>query len=489
MTKSAFWADSTGGRIMEDHSSNERKEISKSLKRFFSVGDFGFNLMTNIETYYFQFFLTDIAKYTIPVVTLIATLTSLVDAALSWVYGVLLNTMKPMKWGRYRSWLAVIPWLVPFLYAFQFIKLNDGAAGIVVIIVATITSHIAWNIPFVANISMINIASKTPDDRMALSSTRALWGALGMVLYSYVGPGAVSILAAVVGAKNSYGAAAFVFGALMAAGYFAHFKMFEGYEETGAEEIARLQREKKAKQDQHAEKGHGMLKSLTSNPYLLGLIVADLAKYVYMFVANGIAVYYFTYVAGNAGLTATFILISNLLGVAASYLSKKAAGKFSARNTVIIAYLSMVVVLVLGFLFYNSTWVVLIMVSIAQFFCTMTNACGPALYADCAIYSEYKTGTNATGMIMGLSNIPLKIGVVSRGILINACLAMAGFSLAVVQSNEVTEKLARGISMGFTVIPAIAVGIGALILIFGYKLSSKDIEGYSAEIEKRKQNR
>lgn len=138
MTKSAFLADSTGGRIMEDHSSNERKEISKSLKRFFGVGDFGFNLMTNIETYYFQFFLTDIAKYTIPVVTLIATLTSLVDAALSWVYGVLLNTMKPMKWGRYRSWLAVIPWLVPFLYAFQFIKLNDGAAGIVVIIVLSL---------------------------------------------------------------------------------------------------------------------------------------------------------------------------------------------------------------------------------------------------------------------------------------------------------------------------------------------------------------
>ena len=284
---------------MEEHSnheqnSNEHKEISKSLKRFFGVGDFGFNFMTNIETYYFQFFLTDIAKFTIPIVTLIATLTSLVDAALSWVYGVLLNTMKPMKWGRYRSWLVVIPWLVPFLYAFQFIKLIDGVAGIVIIIVATITSHIAWNIPFVANISMINIASKTPEDRMALSSTRALWGALGMVLYSYVGPGVVSILAAVVGAKNSYGAAAFVFGAVMAAGYFAHFKMFEGYEESGTEEFARLQREKKAKQDQHTAKGHGMLKSLAANPYLLGLIVADLAKYVYMFVASGIAVYYFT---------------------------------------------------------------------------------------------------------------------------------------------------------------------------------------------------
>lgn len=473
--------DSDGGK--------KRNGISRSLKRFFGVGDFGFSFMTNIETYYFTYFLTNIAEFSLPVVTMITTIASVVDAALSWIYGVILDTFKPMKWGRYRSWLVVIPWLVPFLYAFQFIKLNDGVAGIVIIIVATITSHIAWNIPFVANISMINIASKTPEDRMALSSTRALWGALGMVLYSYVGPGVVSILAAVVGAKNSYGAAAFVFGAVMAAGYFAHFKMFEGYEESGAEEFARLQREKKAKQDQHTAKGHGMLKSLAANPYLLGLIVADLAKYVYMFVASGIAVYYFTYVAGNAGLTATFILISNLLGVAASYLSKRAAGKFSARNTVIISYLCMVVVLVLGFIFYNSTWMVLIMVSIAQFFCTMTNACGPALYADCAIYSEYKTGTNATGMIMGLSNIPLKIGVVSRGILINACLAMAGFSLAVVQSNEVTVKLARGISMGFTIIPAIAVGLGALILIFGYKLSSKDIEKYSAEIEKRKQNR
>ncbi len=227
---------------MKEKEGNSKRSsgISKSLRRFFGVGDMGLNLMTNIETYYFQFFLTDIAKFALPIVTLISTVSSLVDAALSWAYGAFLNTMKPMKWGRYRSWLAVIPWLVPFLYAFQFIKLNDGVAAVVIIIIATITSHIAWNIPFVANISMINIAAKTPEDRMALSSTRAVWATLGMVLYSYVGPGTVAILASVVGAENSYGAAAFVFGVLMAAGYFAHFKMFEGYEETGAEDRSLL---------------------------------------------------------------------------------------------------------------------------------------------------------------------------------------------------------------------------------------------------------
>ena len=365
--------------------------------------------------------------------------------------------------------------------------MGSGTAAVVIIIAAKITSHIAWNIPFVANISMINMASKTPEDRMALSSSRAIWQSLGRVFYSYVGPAVVAVMTGIVGEKNSYGATAFAFAALMAAGYFAHFKMFEGYEETGAQEIERMRRElteKKARGRQ--DKGNGLLKCLTTNPYLLGLTVADLAKYIYSFVASGIAVYYFTYVAHNKDLTATFILISSLLGVAASYLSKTAAKKFSARNTVIYAYLAMAVVLVLGFLFYRQPWAVIILVSLAQFFCTMTNACGPALYADCAIYSEYKTGKNATGLIMGLSNIPLKIGVVSRGILISACLAIAGFNLETVEKGITSPQLERGISMGFTIIPAIAVALGAVIMIFGFRLTRDKIEKYSAELEKRK---
>lgn len=467
----------------------ERNGISKALKRFFGVGDFGFSFMTNIETYYFNFFLTNVAQFALPVVTMITTITSLIDAGLSWVYGAMINSVKPMKWGRYRSWLIVIPWLVPFLYAFQFIKLGDGPLAIVVIIVATIASHVAWNIPFVANVAMINIASKTPNDRMALSSSRALWQSLGRVFYSYVGPGTVAALAGLFGEKNSYGAAAFAFGALMAAGYFAHFKMFQGYEETGAEELARIREEREMQnKNPNKSKENGLIKSLTTNPYLLGLIVADLAKYVYSFVASGIAVYYFTYVSKNAALLATFILISNLLGVAASYLSKKVANKFSARNTVIYSYLLMVVILVAAFLCYKNTWVIIGLMSLAQFFATLTTACGPALYADCAIFSEYKTGRNATGLIMGLMNIPIKVGVVSRGLLIGACLSFAGFDAATANAAETTAQLERGISMGFTLIPGIAVAIGAIIMIFGYKLTREKIEGYSSEIAKRKEN-
>ena len=145
------------------------------LKRFYGVGDCGFTLMSNIESYYFSFFLTNLAQFSLPMVTLITTISSTVDAALSWIYGAILNSIKPLKWGRYRSWLVVIPWLVPFLYAFQFVKIGDGWVSAIIIIVAAIASHVAWNFAYVANVSMISVAGKTPEERSQLSSTRAAW--------------------------------------------------------------------------------------------------------------------------------------------------------------------------------------------------------------------------------------------------------------------------------------------------------------------------
>lgn len=43
--------------------------------------------------------------------------------------------------------------------------------------------------------------------------------------------------------------------------------------------------------------------------------------------------------------------------------------------------------------------------------------------------------------------------------------------------------------MGFTIIPAIAVGLGALIMIFGFRLTRNKMEQYSAELEKRKRSK
>ncbi len=171
-----------------------KKELSKALKLFYGVGDCGFTLMTNVESYFFNFFLTNLAQFGLGTVTLITTISSAVDACLSWMYGAVLNSIKPKKWGRYRSWLILLPWLVPFLFAFQFLKIGDGVLSVVIIIVATIASHVVWNFPYVANVSMIAIAGQTPDDRAQLSSTRAAWANFSKVIFSYVGPPLAAVL-------------------------------------------------------------------------------------------------------------------------------------------------------------------------------------------------------------------------------------------------------------------------------------------------------
>ena len=115
-----------------------KKDLSKSLKIFYGIGDLLFTLMSSIEGYFFTFFLTNLAMFPLATVAFITTVASTIDACISWVYGAILNSVKPMKYGRYRSWLILLPWTVPFIYAFQFMKIGDGTISIVIIIVATV---------------------------------------------------------------------------------------------------------------------------------------------------------------------------------------------------------------------------------------------------------------------------------------------------------------------------------------------------------------
>ena len=456
----------------------EKKGLSGALKKFYGVGDCGFTLMSNIESYYFSFFLTNLAKFSLPMVTFITTTASTVDALLSWIYGAILNSIKPMKWGRYRSWLIVIPWLVPFLYAFQFVKIGDGMVSAVIIIIAAIASHVAWNFAYVANVSMISVAGKTPEERSQLSATRAAWANLSKVIFSYIGPGLAAVAAGIIGEVNQYGAAAFVLGCIMAVLYYAHFKMFDGYEAVQLEAASG----KKVAKDKTG--GMDLIRALLQNPPLIALLIADLAKFMFNFVLMGVATYYFTYIAGNGKMLATYILVTNIFCVVGAYLSKTLSNKFTTRTTTIGVMAIQAVLLIVSYFMYNNVMVVIVLMSIAMFGYGITYACTPALYGDTIVYSEWKTGKNAAGWISGLQNVPLKVSIMTRGIIISACLTMGNFSPDIDPASA-SEGLKNAISIGFMVIPAIALIVAVAALIFGFKLTKDKVDQYAAEIASR----
>jgi GPH family glycoside/pentoside/hexuronide:cation symporter len=102
------------------------KPITKATGFWYGFGDCWFTIMSNVETFFWNFFMTNVAMFATEIVTTISLIASLVDAFLSWIYGGIINAVKPGKFGRYRTWLVMAPWIVPFLYAFQFLKIGEG---------------------------------------------------------------------------------------------------------------------------------------------------------------------------------------------------------------------------------------------------------------------------------------------------------------------------------------------------------------------------
>jgi GPH family glycoside/pentoside/hexuronide:cation symporter len=361
------------------------------------------------------------------------------------------------------------------------VKLNGGVGGAVVITIAAISSHVAWNLAYVANVSMISVAGKTPEDRSQLAATRGAWANLSKVVFSFVILPVASVAAGIVGEVNQYGGAAFAFGCIMAVFYFVHFKMFEGYEEvqdTTAQDAA------KAKAAKDKTGGMDLIRALLQNPPLIALMIADLAKFMFNFVLMGFAAYYFMYVAGDANMTTTYILVTNIFCVVGSYLSKPLSDKLTTRTTAIAVMAIQAILLIVSYFMYQQVTLVIVLMSIGLFGYGITYSCTPALYADTIVYSEWKTGKNAAGWISGLQNVPLKISIMTRGIIISACLAMGEFN-ADIKPGEAPEKLQKAVALGFMLIPAIALIIAVIALVFGFKLTKDKVVQYQNEIAER----
>ena len=451
------------------------KGLSNSLKYFFGVGDAGFNLMSNIETFYFMTFLTDLAAFSPAIAGLINSVFSIVDACLSWIYGGILNGTKAKKWGRYRSWLILVPWIVPFLYAFQFIRVSSNEMlSAVIIIAAAIASHVVWNIGYVANATLVSVVGKTPEDRATLASSRGTWNNIGSLLFSYLGLPLATLLAGFVGETNKFAAAAFCLGILMVLGYYAHFKMTDGYEEIETGNGPKAGAAKVSIPD--------MFKSLFANPQLMILMIADLDKWCVKFVTAAAAIYYFRDAMHNPGLMTPYLLAIGLAAIVGAFATRYLAKSLSNRTTAIISFVGMAVSLALIYVAYTSYVAVIALMTLAQFFYGVAYSISPALYADTVVYTTHKTGKNAAGWIMGLQNLPLKVGVFMRGTIVAACLAAVGW-----QKGVALEGAARqGMTVALGLVPAVLCAIGAVLLVFGYKLTREKIAECQAAIDANK---
>ena len=103
-------------------------------------------------------------------------------------------------------------------------------------------------------------------------------------------------------------------------------------------------------------------------------------------------------------------------------------------------------------------------------------------YSNCAVYSEWKTGINRTGTIMGLTGVPIKVSLTAVGILVPAVLASAGY----VAGEAITEVIKSALINAYALIPLGLFAAALLIITLLYKLTQEKVDGFAKEIAERR---
>jgi len=131
---------------------------------------------------------------------------------------------------------------------------------------------------------------------------------------------------------------------------------------------------------------------------------------------------------------------------------------------------------------------VITFMTIANIALGVTFSSSIVLYADAAIFAQWKLGADSRGWIMGLSNVPIKLAVIGRALVVNISLMLVGFNAAAIMEKPelLTMELQKGITAAFALIPAIITISGIPLLFFGYRLTREKIVQYQAEIDARK---
>ena len=224
------------------------------------------------------------------------------------------------------------------------------------------------------------------------------------------------------------------------------------------------------------------------------LLGAGIAALVFNSIRDGATVYYFKYfivesehasislLGGTFALSSLYLAIGQAANIVGVILAAPLSNRFGKKNTYMGA---MILATVLSLLFYGFDrealgWIfafqILISICAGSIFPLLWS-----MYADCADYSELRTGNRATGLIFSSSSMSQKFGWAIGSALTGWLLAWFGFEANQVQSPETIQ----GIKMFLSIFPAVGTMLSVLFLAC-YPLTERKMKEVEEELQRRR---
>lgn len=450
----------------------------------YGFGDMASSMFWKLFGMYLMIFYTDVYGLPAAVVGTMFLITRVWDSLFDPIVGVVADRTKT-KWGKFRPYLLFTA--VPFglIGVLTFTTPDFGYTG--KLIYAYIMYSLMMMVYSLINVpyaSLLGVMSAQPAERNVLSTYRMAFAYLGSFVALLLIEPLVEFFSKSTGASQpnlqlgwqlGVGVIAIICITLFLLG-FAWTK----------ERIKPLKEEKTPLKTD--------LRDLFKNGPWWILLGSGIAALIFNSIRDGATVYYFKYFIqdveafkiGALGTTITLTSLYLVLGQAANIvgvvLAAPVSNMIGKKNT----YLSaMVLATILSVIFFWFGKTNLVSIYVFQFLISIcAGSIFPILwsmYADCADYSELKTGNRATGLIFSSSSMSQKFGWTIGGALTGWLLGYFGF-----QANEVQSAEAQtGIRMMLSFLPAVGTVLSVIFISF-YPLSEKRMKDITAELEQKR---
>ena len=446
----------------------------------YMMGDVANDFMFIFASGYLMVFYTKVLGVSAALVGTLFLVSRIIDAFTDIGMGVIVDSVKPAKDGRFRSWIRRM--CIPVALA-SFLMYQSGLAGapMTVKVVYMFVTYILWgsicytsiNIPYGSMAASISADAK---DRAALST----WRSVGAQIASTVINMSVPILVYYTDAdgnklvnKGMFTKLAGVFAICAIICYIICYKCT----------VERVQVAPKAK----GEKGNNnIIKTLFSSRALLALIAAAIFLVFGTILANSLNAYLYADYFRNTGALSTYNSLMLIVTLGLAPFIVILSMKFGKKETAVVGTaFTGIVYVVLFLLRVQNPWVYVGITFVGAFGYMYFQMAVWAFLTDVLDDSEVRTHKRDDGAIYGVYSFARKLGQALAGGLGGFALTAIGYAeTADVQTQQVKDSLYTVTTLG----QGTAFILVALVLLFVYPLSKKKIEENTRVLKERRGN-
>lgn len=442
----------------------EEKRLPSMLVHSYGFATFAFNVMMALATYYYSYFLTDVA-FLLPLhVGTIVFITHIVDAISIPVSGSIIQKTQ-MRWGQFRSWLLFMPIFTFVFFTLTFTNLTlSYDIKIIYLSMAYMISHVCLNFAFNGHLGLISVLSVHVHDRARLSARNMQNIFAAYVIFS------IAVIPMLNYLKADNETTGFFYTVLILSSFqiFGYWNLF-----VRTKAYDKYDPNKKQKPSFNLT-WIEMIKQVIGNKQLMIIMVSDSVRDIGIFALVSVAVYYFKYIAGDQGWMwyyAFFVAAANLLStIIAPPIIKRVGRKEICVYTCLFGVFGYIV---LRFFGASSPINYIAIICVTGFGINISSPIRQAMYMDTAEYGYYKTGKNASAFIMSMYTLPVKIGIAIALSIIPYFLHYIGY----IADMEATPEFVKNLMNLIAFVPAICYLIAGIIMMF-YDLTDKNVAKY-----------